>query len=229
MPKMPYTINEINLEENWKQLLSSEIASGGFSLLMDMLKNEQMQHKIYPEKDLIFNAFNKVAFENIQVVILGQDPYHGPGQAQGLCFSVADGIKTPPSLANIYKELQSDIGIGMPLTGNLEPWAKQGVFLLNASLTVREGLPNVHQKHWAPFTDSVIKKISELKHGVVFLLWGKFAQKKEQLIDSSKHHILKAAHPSPFSAHNGFLGCKHFSSTNTILKNQGKKEIQWAL
>ena len=166
--------------------------------------------------------------EKIKVVIIGQDPYHGIGQAHGLCFSVNDGVKFPPSLKNIFKELQSDLGIPIPISGNLTHWSEQGVFLLNNTLTVREKTPTSHQKKgWEEFTDAVIKLISEQKSGVVFLLWGSFAQSKENLIDTTKHHILKAAHPSPFSAHRGFFGCKHFSTTNKILIEQGKTPINF--
>ncbi|RTL56381.1 MAG: uracil-DNA glycosylase, partial [Sphingobacteriales bacterium] len=170
-------------------------------------------------------------FNKVKVVILGQDPYHGPGQAHGLCFSVQDGVPPPPSLINIYKEIQSDIGIGMNAkSGNLTKWADQGVFLLNASLTVRANEPMSHSKiGWAEFTDAVIKKISDEKKGVVFLLWGKFAQEKQILIDETKHHVLKAAHPSPFSADKGFFGCKHFSKTNEYLVKEGLSPVDWKI
>ncbi|MCW8897249.1 MAG: uracil-DNA glycosylase, partial [Flavobacteriales bacterium] len=185
-------------------------------------------YKIFPPEKEIFNAFNLTPLEKIKVIIIGQDPYHGIGQAHGLCFSVNDGIKFPPSLKNIFKELQNDLDIPIPISGNLTHWAKQGVFLLNNTLTVREKTPTSHQKKgWEEFTDAVIKLISEQKSGVVFLLWGSFAQSKENLIDATKHHILKAAHPSPFSAHKGFLGCKHFSTTNKILIEQGKTPINF--
>ena len=195
------------------------------------LKTEKAQGKIiYPPGSLIFNAFNKTPFDNVKVVILGQDPYHGAGQAHGLCFSVQDGIPPPPSLVNIFKELHDDIGIDIPRTGNLTHWAEQGVFLLNASLTVRAGEPMSHAKiGWAQFTDTVIKTISEKKKNVVFLLWGKFAQEKKILIDEAKHLILKAAHPSPLSAYAGFLGCKHFSKTNTFLMSKGIDPVDWKI
>ena len=189
-------------------------------------------HKvIYPPGTLIFNAFNQTPFNKLKVVIIGQDPYHGAGQAHGLSFSVQNGIKPPPSLVNIYKEIQRDIGIAMPKEyGNLTNWAQQGVLLLNAALTVRDGEPFSHAKFgWADFTDSVIQKISDNKKGVVFLLWGKFAQDKQVLIDETKHHVLKAAHPSPFSADKGFFGCKHFSKTNEFLVKEGHQPIDWKL
>lgn len=185
---------------------------------------------IYPPGSLIFNAFDKTPFHKVKVVILGQDPYHGPKQAMGLSFSVPDGIPPPPSLVNIYKELNKDVGMTIPLTGNLTKWAEQGVLLLNAVLTVRANDPASHSKiGWMEFTNAVIKKISDEKKGVVFLLWGKFAQEKQVLIDETKHYVLKAAHPSPFSAFNGFFGCKHFSKTNELLMNQGLDPINWAI
>jgi uracil-DNA glycosylase len=178
----------------------------------------------------MFNAFYKTPFHNVKIVLLGQDPYHNPGQAQGLSFSVPNGIQKPPSLINIYKELQSDLGIAPSVNGNLEKWSEQGVLLLNASLTVRKNEPGSHSKMgWIEFTDAVIKKISEEKKGVVFLLWGKFAQDKQALIDETKHHVLKAAHPSPFSADKGFFGCKHFSKANEYLMQEGLQPIDWKL
>ena len=183
---------------------------------------------MYPPGAQIFSAFDHTPVDKVKVVIIGQDPYHGPGQANGLCFSVSPGIKKPPSLENIFKELQTDLGIPIPETGNLEKWAMQGVLLLNASLTVRANSPNSHQDFgWHTFTDEVIRQLNQHKKGLVFLLWGKFAQGKEALIDTQKHFILKAAHPSPFSAYNGFMGCKHFSKTNEILRSQGLQEIDW--
>lgn len=218
----------ILLSDSWKKLLSSEINAPYFTDLLQFLAAEKKNHHIFPPEKEIFNAFNLTPLEKIKVVIIGQDPYHGIDQAHGLCFSVNDGIKLPPSLKNIFKELQSDLNIPMPISGNLTHWAEQGVFLLNNTLTVREKTPTSHQKKgWEEFTDAVIKLISEQKSGVVFLLWGSFAQSKENLIDTTKHHILKAAHPSPFSAHRGFLGCKHFSITNEILKKQGQKPINF--
>ena len=216
------------IEESWKLALEEEFSKPYFVNLKQFLIEERKQHTVYPPGKLIFSAFNHTPFTNVNVVILGQDPYHGAGQANGLCFSVSDGIKMPPSLVNIFKEILNDLGFTIPTSGNLERWADQGVLLLNTMLTVRANEPGSHQgKGWESFTDSVIKHISTQKKGVVFLLWGKYAQAKEQLIDGSKHHILKAAHPSPFSAYNGFMGCKHFSKTNEILAAQGKKEIDW--
>ena len=182
----------------------------------------------YDSGNAIFNAFNQTPFNKVKVVILGQDPYHGSGQAMGLSFSVPKGVKPPPSLVNIFKELKSDIGLPIPTQGDLTPWAKQGVLLLNAVLTVRENEPASHAKiGWMHFTDAVIRKISDEKKGVVFLLWGKFAEQKQTLIDETKHFVLKAAHPSPFSADKGFFGCKHFSKTNELLAKQGLQVINW--
>ena len=218
------------IEESWKKVLQNEFDAEYFKLLKLFLIEEKKKHKIYPPGPQIFTAFNLTPFNDIKVVILGQDPYHGTGQAHGLCFSVQDGVKPPPSLVNIFKEIESDIGIKMPKTGNLTQWAKQGILMLNATLTVRASEAGSHQKKgWEIFTDSVIKIISDKKEGIVFILWGNYAQAKAPLIDSEKHFILKAAHPSPFSAYNGFLGCKHFSKTNQILINQGKEPINWQL
>lgn len=221
-------MTNIPLNDSWKSLLSNEFNAPYFTELLQFLADEKKNYKIFPPKNEIFNAFNHTPLEKIKVVIIGQDPYHGVGQAHGLCFSVNDDVKFPPSLKNIFNELQSDLEIPIPTSGNLTHWAHQGIFLLNNTLTVREKTPTSHQKKgWEEFTDSVIKLISEQKSGVVFLLWGNFAQSKENLIDTSKHHILKAAHPSPFSAHRGFLGCKHFSKTNEILKKQGQEPINF--
>jgi uracil-DNA glycosylase len=218
------------IETGWKNALEQEFSLPYFSALKQFLIAEKALHKIYPPGKFIFNAFNSTPFENVSVVILGQDPYHGEGQAHGLCFSVPDGIKPPPSLVNIFKELNSDIGISIPKSGNLESWAKQGVLLLNATLTVRASQAGSHQgKGWEIFTDAVIKTLSEKKDGLVFILWGRYAQAKESIINSSKHLILKAAHPSPFSSHNGFFGCRHFSKTNSFLVSAGKKPINWSL
>jgi len=219
-----------HIEESWKHMLLDEFNAEYFSKLRTHLVEEKKQFTVFPPGKLIFSAFNHTPFDAVKVVIIGQDPYHGPGQANGLCFSVSDGIRKPPSLENIFKELNSDLGISAPLSGNLEKWAGQGVLLLNASLTVRANTPNSHQNFgWHSFTDAVIKKLSDTKQGLVFLLWGKFAQGKESLIDTNKHHILKAAHPSPYSAYNGFFGCRHFSKTNEIIRNQGKEEIDWSI
>ena len=221
---------DVQIEASWKAVLKNEFTQPYFLEIVAFLKTEKAAGKIiYPPGPLIFNAFNRTPFNKVKVVILGQDPYHNPGQAHGLSFSVPNGIKPPPSLVNIYKEIQTDIGIPMPAQyGNLTRWAEQGVLLLNAILTVRANEPASHAKiGWMNFTDAVIKKISDEKTGVVFLLWGKFAQDKQILIDETKHYVLKAAHPSPFSAYNGFMGCKHFSKTNALLLEQGKKEIDW--
>ena len=219
----------VQIEPGWKDVLQNEFTKPYFQQVAGYLKIEKAQGKfIYPPGSLIFNAFDKTPFDKVRVVILGQDPYHGAGQAHGLCFSVQNGVPPPPSLVNIYKELNSDLGIPIPTTGNLTKWASQGVFLLNASLTVRAGEPMSHAKiGWANFTDAVIKTISIKKEGVVFLLWGKFAQDKQVLIDETRHHVLKAAHPSPLSAHNGFSGCRHFSKTNQLLVKQALDPIDW--
>jgi uracil-DNA glycosylase len=220
------------IEESWKLHLSGEFAKSYFSELKTFLVNEKNKGSIvFPPGQQIFNAFNLCPFDNVKVVIIGQDPYHGKGQAHGLCFSVQDGVKPPPSLVNIYKEIEDDLKIKMNFAkGNLEGWAKQGVYLLNAILTVKENQPASHQgKGWETFTDAVIKELSNSRTGLVFLLWGKYAQSKESLIDKTKHFILKAAHPSPFSAYNGFMGCKHFSKANEILLNQGLEEINWQI
>lgn len=221
------TVNPV-IDESWKHVLADEFAKPYFVQLKQFLVEERKKYVVYPPGKLIFSAFNHTHFDNVKVVILGQDPYHGPGQANGLCFSVSDGVSMPPSLVNIFKEIQNDLGYPIPTSGNLERWADQGVLLLNAMLTVRANEPGSHQgKGWETFTDGVIQRISKEKEGVVFLLWGKYAQAKEKLIDGSKHHILKAAHPSPFSAYNGFMGCKHFSKANEILRMHGWKEIDW--
>lgn len=216
------------IEESWKAALKEEFSKPYFLQLKDFLVEERKEHIVYPPGKYIFSAFNHTPFDKVKVVILGQDPYHGKGQAHGLCFSVNDGIAKPPSLVNIFKEIQNEFGYPIPESGNLERWADQGVLLLNAILTVRANEAGSHQgRGWEQFTDSVIQHISKEKTGIVFLLWGKYAQAKEQLIDSSKHHILKAAHPSPFSAYNGFFGCNHFTKTNEFLVAQGKQAIDW--
>ena len=222
---------EVKIEESWKQALEPEFSKPYFHNIVVHLKTERTQGKtIYPPGSLIFNAFNTTPLDKVKVVILGQDPYHGPGQAHGLCFSVQQGVPPPPSLVNIFKELKEDVGMRIPAHGNLTHWAEQGVFLLNASLTVRAGEPMSHAKiGWASFTDTVIKTISERKKQVVFLLWGKFAQEKRSLIDESKHLILRSVHPSPLSAHGGFFGCKHFSQTNEYLVSKGMDPIDWQL
>jgi uracil-DNA glycosylase len=191
---------------------------------------EKQKFTVYPPGSLIFNAFNLTPFYAARVVIIGQDPYHGAGQAHGLCFSVPRGTSVPPSLVNIFKEINEDLGIPVPKHGNLEKWARQGVLLLNATLTVRANQAGSHQKKgWESFTDAVISQLSKQRVGLVFLLWGKFAQDKELLIDTQKHYILKAAHPSPYSAYNGFFGCRHFSRTNEILRRHGLPEIDWSV
>ena len=222
---------DVKIEESWKKILKDEFTKDYFLQIVTFIKTEKSAGKIiYPPGSLMFYAFYKTPFHNVKIVLLGQDPYHNPGQAQGLSFSVPNGIQKPPSLINIYKELQSDLGIAPAVNGNLEKWSEQGVLLLNASLTVRKNEPGSHSKiGWIEFTDAVIKKISEEKAGVVFLLWGKFAQDKQALIDETKHHVLKAAHPSPFSADKGFFGCKHFSKANEYLMQEGLQPIDWKL
>ncbi len=218
------------IDKSWEIRLQDQFRSPYFLELKQFLLEEKKKSIVYPPGPLIFSAFNHTAFNRVKVVLLGQDPYHGPGQANGLCFSVSTGTKAPPSLVNIFKELHNDTSLPVPQSGNLESWAGQGVLLLNSTLTVRKDEPGSHQhRGWETFTDSVIKKLSEEKKGLVFLLWGRFAQSKEVLIDQRKHFILKAAHPSPFSAYNGFFGCRHFSKTNEILKHQGQNEVDWTL
>ena len=218
------------IEDGWKEVLMEEFQSPYFHSLKEFLVEEKSLYTIYPPGNLIFNAFKHTPFDRVKVVILGQDPYHGRGQAHGLCFSVPQGIPQPPSLVNIFKELHSDLEVPIPDNGNLEPWADQGVLLINATLTVRDSQAGSHQKKgWEDFTNRVIEKVSEEKSGVVFLLWGRYAQAKESLVDGSKHLVLKAAHPSPLSAYNGFYGCRHFSLTNEYLKKQGQEEIDWSL
>ena len=220
---------DVKIDESWKEVLKSVFNRPFFLQVVSQLKIEKASgNLVYPPGQLIFNAFNQTPFNKVKVVILGQDPYHGPGQAMGLSFSVPDGVAIPPSLGNIYKELRNDLAMPIPPTGNLMKWARQGILLLNAVLTVRANEPASHAKiGWMDFTDAVIKKISDEKSGVVFLLWGKFAQEKQVLIDETKHHVLKAAHPSPFSADRGFFGCKHFSKTNELLLKQGLTAIDW--
>lgn len=222
---------DVKIEASWKEVLAEEFDKPYFSQIVDSLKQARRAGEIiYPPGSLIFNAFDKTPFGELKCVILGQDPYHGPGQAHGLCFSVNTGVTPPPSLVNIFKELQADTGCRIPASGNLEKWAQRGVLLLNSILTVQARSPASHSKiGWETFTDAVIGKISALKTGVVFLLWGRYAQNKRALIDASKHHILTAAHPSPFSAHSGFFGCRHFSRTNELLAGQGDPVIDWCL
>ncbi|MEP6626547.1 MAG: uracil-DNA glycosylase [Ginsengibacter sp.] len=221
----------IQIEDSWKEVLREEFEKTYFQHIITFLKAEKSAGKIiYPPGPLFFNAFDKTPFSKVKVVILGQDPYHNYGQAHGLSFSVPDGVPKPPSLLNIFKELRNELGLEIPMNGNLEKWTSQGVLLLNASLSVRQNEPGSHSKiGWLEFTDQVIKRISDDKEGIVFLLWGKFAQEKQGLIDETKHSVLKAAHPSPFSADKGFFGCKHFSKTNELLMKQHKEPIDWKL
>lgn len=222
---------DVKIEPGWKQALKNEFDRPYFQQVVTFLKIEKAQGKtIYPPGSLIFNAFDKTPYDKVKVVIIGQDPYHGDGQAHGLSFSVQPGVKPPPSLVNIYKELQTDIGMPIPTSGNLDHWAEQGVLLLNAALTVRANEPASHAKiGWADFTNAVISKLSDDKSGVIFLLWGRFAHEKQSLIDETRHFVLKAAHPSPFSADKGFFGCKHFSKTNELLSRQGLDPIDWSV
>jgi len=219
----------IKIHSSWHDVLSEEFEKTYFKRLIEFVKKEYATHRCFPKGTQIFAAFDHCPFDKVEVVIIGQDPYHGFGQANGLCFSVNDGIPFPPSLINIFKEIQSDLGLPIPQSGNLERWADQGVLLLNATLTVRENEAGSHQnKGWETFTDAVIQKISEEKENVVFLLWGGFAKKKGAKIDRNKHHVLETGHPSPLSANRGlWFGNKHFSSTNAYLKSIGKKEIKW--
>ncbi len=218
----------VNIEQTWKKQLNEEFNKPYFESLTHFVKQAYANQTIYPRGKNIFNAFEKCPFDKVKVVILGQDPYHGPGQANGLCFSVNDGVPFPPSLKNIFKELHADLGIPVPKSGNLERWASQGVLMLNATLTVQAHRAGSHQKKgWEQFTDAVIKKISDNKDQVVFILWGGYAQKKGQVIDTSKHSVLKSAHPSPLSAYNGFWDSKPFSKTNAYLEATGQTPIKW--
>jgi uracil-DNA glycosylase len=223
-------IGYVKIEPSWKHQLEAEFAASYFAELKLFLVSERLTHSVYPPGNQIFSAFTHTPFDSVKVVIVGQDPYHGAGQANGLCFSVSPGLKLPPSLQNIYKEIESDIGLPMSKNGDLSSWAKQGVFLLNSTLTVRDSSPASHQgKGWEHFTDAAIKALSSHREGLVFLLWGKPAQSKEKLIDTSRHFVLKAPHPSPLSAYQGFLGCRHFSKTNKILVDLGKTPIHWQI
>ncbi len=218
------------IEESWKAVLSPVFDQPYFGALKEFLVGEKKRFRVFPPGALIFNAFNHTPFEQVKVVIIGQDPYHSYGQAHGLCFSVPEGIPLPPSLINIFKEIKADLGIFPQANGNLTRWADQGVLLLNATLTVRENQAGSHQgKGWEQFTDAAIRAISEKREGVIFLLWGNFAIAKRELIDVSKHFILTAPHPSPLSASRGFFGCRHFSQVNALLKQMGKEEIDWSL
>lgn len=219
---------DVKIAPSWKEKLYPEFEKPYFQALIDFVKQEYREHKVYPPGALIFNAFEHCAFEEVKVVILGQDPYHNPGQANGLAFSVADDVASPPSLQNIYKEISDEYGSPIPKSGNLERWADQGVLLLNATLTVRAHQPGSHQKKgWEEFTDAVIQLLSDEKEHLVFLLWGAYAQKKGSIIDENKHLVLKSAHPSPFAANRGFFGNNHFKKTNEYLEKQGKEAIAW--
>lgn len=219
---------DIKIAPTWKSHLDEEFDKSYFKQLVEFVKSEYQTATVYPPGKEIFRAFDACSFDDVKVVIIGQDPYHGPGQANGLCFSVRDEVRMPPSLKNIFKEIQNDLGKPIPKSGDLGRWAEQGVLLLNATLTVRASSAGSHQnKGWESFTDAVIKKISDEKKNVVFLLWGSYAQKKGEIIDRNKHFVLMSAHPSPFSADRGFFGCKHFSKANDYLKAKGLKEIEW--
>lgn len=218
----------VNIESSWKTQLNDEFKKDYFKNLIGFVKEEYQAHTIYPKGKHIFNAFDRCPFDDAKVVIIGQDPYHGPGQAHGLCFSVNDGVKFPPSLRNIFKELNLDLGLSIPESGNLERWATQGVFLLNATLTVRAHQAGSHQKKgWEEFTDAVIKKLADEKEHLVFMLWGAYAQKKGAVIDRNKHLVLESVHPSPLSASRGFFGQKHFSKANDYLQQHGLEPIKW--
>lgn len=220
---------QVTIHSSWKSVLSEEFEKPYFENLINFVKSEYVAKTCYPKGNQIFSAFDHCHFDDVKIVIIGQDPYHGPNQANGLCFSVNDGVPFPPSLQNIFKEISSDLNRPIPASGNLERWADQGVLLLNATLTVRQSEAGSHQKKgWETFTDAVIRKVSEEKENVIFLLWGGFAQKKASLIDSKKHLILNSGHPSPLSANRGFwFGNKHFSKANDYLKSIGKEEINW--
>lgn len=219
---------DVKIEASWKQVLSEEFREPYFETLTHFVRNEYQSDTVYPPAKSIFQAFTLTPFDEVKVVILGQDPYHGPNQANGLAFSVGDKVKIPPSLVNIYKEIKTDLGKAIPITGNLERWAKQGVLLLNATLTVSAHQAGSHQhRGWEQFTDAVIKTLSQQKENLVFMLWGSYAQRKGQVIDASKHLILTAPHPSPLSAYAGFFGCSHFSKCNTFLELNGKEPIDW--
>ncbi len=219
---------DVKIEQSWKEVLQTEFDKPYFTSLTDFVRDEYRHATVFPPASLIFNAFNLCPFSDVKVVLIGQDPYHEPGQAHGLCFSVNDGVQFPPSLLNIFKELKSDLGVEIPQSGNLTRWAQQGVLLLNATLTVREHQAGSHQNRgWEQFTDAVIQTLSEKKSGLVFILWGSYAQSKARLIDSGLHCILRSAHPSPLSAYRGFFGNHHFSLTNDYLSRTGKSIIKW--
>jgi len=218
------------IDESWKKILEAEFNKPYFSDLKQFILEEKRKYRIFPPGPLIFNAFNRTPFDRVKVVVLGQDPYHGYGQAHGLCFSVPDGVTQPPSLVNIFKELETDLGIPPPRHGNLEKWTNQGVLLLNATLTVRENQAGSHQNRgWETFTDVAIMQLSTRRDGLIFVLWGNYAIAKKALIEPSRHFVLTAAHPSPFSANRGFLGCRHFSQINNLLRQMSVPEIDWSL
>ena len=227
---MAESAERVQMEPGWKQVLASEFESEYMQQLREFLKQEKQQGKtIYPPGPEIFNAFNHAPFDQVKVVILGQDPYHGPNQAHGLCFSVRKGVKIPPSLVNIYKEIEQELNVSMPEHGNLEGWADQGVLLLNATLTVQAGQAGSHQnKGWEKFTHAAIDRLNRQRDGLVFFLWGSSAQKKGKIIDRNRHLVLEAPHPSPLSAHRGFFGCGHFARANEYLIEQGKEPIDWS-
>lgn len=219
---------EVRIADSWKHILTEEFNKCYFQELTSFVRQEYAEQEVYPMGPKMFSAFDHCPFDKVKVVIIGQDPYHGQGQANGLCFSVSDGVKKPPSLVNIFKEIKEDIGTEIPTSGNLERWADQGVLLLNATLTVRASTPGSHQnKGWETFTDAVIQQVSSQKEGVVFLLWGAYAQRKGAIINTEKHCVLQSAHPSPFAAYRGFFANKHFSKTNEYLRTRGKNEIVW--
>lgn len=219
---------EVKIEESWKARLQNEFEKPYFKTLTDFVRNEYSTRTVYPPARFIFNAFDSCPFDKVKVVIVGQDPYHEPGQAHGLCFSVNDGVRIPPSLVNIYKEIHNDLGKPIPRSGNLERWAAQGVLLLNATLTVQAHRAGSHQgKGWEQFTDSVIARLANERQHLVFILWGAYAQRKGENIDTNRHLILKSPHPSPLSAHRGFVGNKHFSKANAYLAAHGEKPIDW--
>jgi uracil-DNA glycosylase len=219
---------DVKIEPSWKNALQSEFDKDYFVKLTDFVRNEYKTKLTFPPSALIFNAFDQCPFDKVKVVIIGQDPYHGDGQAHGLCFSVADGVAFPPSLLNIFKEIERDLGIAKPTSGNLIRWAQQGVLLLNATLTVQAHAAGSHQgRGWETFTDVAIHKLASEKEGLVFMLWGSYAQKKGDFIDTNKHLVLKSVHPSPLSAYRGFIGNNHFSLANKYMKEKGLEEIQW--
>lgn len=223
-------VDNVKIHESWKSLLLNEFQSEYFARLKEFIVDEKKKFKVYPPSQMIFTAFDNCPFDQVKVILLGQDPYHGHGQAHGLCFSVPEGVDFPPSLRNIFLEIENDLGLPFPKTGNLIPWAKQGALLLNATLTVRADSAGSHQnKGWEKFTDAVIKLLSDKKEHLVFFLWGNYARNKKSLIDTSKHLVLETVHPSPLSASRGFFGCRHFSSCNSWLTEKGITPVNWRL